>query len=83
MTGIRHEWLGAKAELKPKRQRLEVECGALRDSLLRLLPTHVSVLTLDVEKIVDTSIALHSSRKELDGIEYQIRILSEKLGESE
>ena len=81
MSGLRHEWLGEWAELKPKRQRLEVECEALRDALLRLVPTHVPVLALDVEKIVNTAIALHTSHKELAGIEHQIDILKKNLGE--
>jgi hypothetical protein len=81
MVGLRHEWLGEKAELKPKRQRLEVECEALRDALLRIVPTHVPVQSLDTEKIVDTAIALHTSHKELASIEYMISVLNSKLGE--
>jgi hypothetical protein len=80
MGGVRSEWLGDRAELLPKRQRLEVECEALRDSLLRLLPTHTPVLALDGEKIVNTAIALNTSLGELAGIQRMIGVLEDKLG---
>ena len=80
MGGMRHEWLGERSELKLQRQRLEVNCEAVRDSLLRLLPTHEPVLALDVEKIVNTAIALSTSVGELAGIQRKIGILEEKLG---
>lgn len=77
----RHEMLGHLAALKPNRQRLTVECEALRDTLRKSLPPYEEVDTLDADKIVITAIALQSSLGELAGIQRKIEILSRNLGE--
>jgi hypothetical protein len=72
--------MGELAELKPKRQRLEVECDSLRDSLRRILPPHVPPAELDGEKIVNTAIALNTSLVELAGVLRMINVLNQQLG---
>lgn len=76
----RHEMLGQRAELKPTRQRLIVECEALRDALRKLLPVHEKVNTLDADKIVTTAIALQTSLGELAGVQRMIDALTQALG---
>ena len=76
----RHELLGQRAALYPDRQRLVVECEALRDKLRRALPLHEEVCALQGEEIVNTAIALHSSLLELAGILRKIAILDAQLG---
>lgn len=76
----RHEMLGQRAELKPARQRLIVECEALRDSLRKMLPVHEEVSALNADKIVVTAIALQTSLGELAGVQRKIDILTQGLG---
>lgn len=76
----RHEMLGQRAELMPQRQRLRVECEALRDSLRSALPIHDEVDALNAEKILDTAIALKTSLDELAGLNRKIGILNGYLG---
>lgn len=76
----RHELLGERAALYPDRQRLEVECEALRDKLRRALPLHEEVKNLKGEEIVNTAIALNASIVELAGINRKIDILDGQLG---
>lgn len=76
----RHELLGQRAELKPERQRLAVECEALRDKLRRHLPLHEEIGTLDAEAIARTAIALATSLGELTSIQRKIGILDKELG---
>lgn len=76
----RHEMLGQRAELKPERLRLTVECEALRDSLRKLLPVHEEIHALNADKIVTTAIALQNSLVELTGVQRRIDILTQHLG---
>ena len=76
----RHEMLGERAELKPKQQRLQVECEALRDRLRSVLPLHEEVDALDGQNILNTAIALANSLDELSGINKKIKILENNLG---
>lgn len=78
--GERHEMLGERAELKPKRQRLRAECEALRDRLRAALPLHVEADVLDGDNILDTAIALRERLDVLAGINKKIGILEENLG---
>lgn len=52
--GERHEMIGRRAELMPKRQRLAVECEALRDKMRQTLPPHVPVRELNKDAILKT-----------------------------
>jgi hypothetical protein len=79
--GERHEMLGQRAELTPKRQRLTVECEALRDKLRQALPPHVPVGELNGEAILQTAIALQTSLTELAGVVRMIGVLERELGE--
>jgi len=76
----RQEMLGERAELKPKRQRLQVECEALRDRLRSALPVHEDVDALDGQNVLDTAIALASSLEELAAVNKKIKILNDNLG---
>lgn len=76
----RHEMLGQRAELKPRQQRLRVECEALRDRLRSALPAHEEVGALNGENILDTAIALKASLEELSGVSRKIKILESNLG---
>jgi hypothetical protein len=78
--GERHEMLGQRAELYPQRQRIRVECEALRDRLRGLLPLHEEVDALDGESILHTAIALQTSLAELAGLNRKIEILNRELG---
>jgi hypothetical protein len=77
----RHELLGQRAELMPGRQRLRVECEALRDKLRASLPVHEEVDTLDGENLLNTAIALQTNLAELAGLNRKITILNRQLGE--
>ena len=77
----RHEMLGQRAALTPERQRLTVECEALRDTLRKALPLHEEVGALNGDKIATTAIALQNSLGELAGVNRKIDILSRELGE--
>jgi hypothetical protein len=66
--GERHEMLDLLVELTFERQRIEVVCEALRDSLQRIVPPNGPVNELDGEKIANTAIALHARLKELASI---------------
>lgn len=77
----RHEWIGQRAELLPKRQRLAVECEALRDKMRQTLPVHVPVRELDRTAILNTSVALCTSLEELAEVERTIISLNEILGD--
>ena len=78
--GERHEMLGKRAELKPKRQRARVECEALRDRLRLALPVDEAVDALNGENILTTAIALKNSLDELAGMNRMIGVLNEQLG---
>jgi len=78
----RNAMLGQRAELKPKRQRLQVECEALRDRLRLALPIHEEVDALDGENILLTAINLKSSLDELAGLNKKIDILNRQLGDT-
>jgi len=72
--------LGQRAELLPQRQRLRVECEALRDRLRGALPIHEEVDALDGGNILDTALALKNSLDELVGLNRKIEILNRELG---
>ena len=76
----RHQMLGERADLKPKRQKLRAECEALRDRLRAALPVHNEVDALDGENILTTAIALRESLGELAGLNHKIGILERELG---
>ena len=78
--GERHEMIGQRAEMKLQRQRLQVECEALRDKLRAILPVHEDVDALSGENILNTAIALHTSLTELAGLNRKIGILNDQLG---
>ncbi len=78
--GERNEMHGERVDLISKRQRLRVECEALRGSLRSLLPVHEQVDTLDGERIVDTAIALTTNLHELAGLNKKIGVLERELG---
>lgn len=77
----RAENLGRRVELRRERQRLAVECEALRDSLRRALPVVEEVGGLDREKILSAALALDQSLVELAGVDKKIAILNRELGE--
>ena len=79
--GERNERIGDRAELLPKRQRLGVECEALRDKMRQTLPPHVPVRELDRIAILDTAVALCTRLEELAEIERRIISLNEILGD--
>lgn len=79
--GERNEMLGQRAELKPKRLRIQTECAALRDRLRILLPIHEEVDALNGGDILTTAIALKTSLDELAGLNKKIGILNTFLGE--
>ena len=72
--------LGQRAELKPKQQRLLVECEALRDRLRSALPDYVEVNALDGDNILNTAIVLKTSLDDLAGVNKWLDVLNEKLG---
>jgi len=72
--------LGQRAELLPQRQRLRVECEALRDRLRLALPIQDDVDALDGGNILETAIALKTNLDELSGMNRKIEILSRELG---
>lgn len=77
----RQEWLGQRAELMPRRQRLAVECEALRDKMRQTLPPHMPVRELSKDAILNTAVALCTSLEELAEVERTIIALNDILGD--
>ena len=75
----RHKMLGLRAELAFERQRIEVVCEALRDSLKKIFPPNGPADELDGEKIANTATALHARPKELAGIRLREEVVNRAL----
>lgn len=77
-------WKGQLADLKKKRNTLDLKASALVTNLRIMLNPHESDVTrLEVEKIEDSADELLKMVEELRGIDQQIAKLKESLGEED
>lgn len=77
----RTQYMGQRVELRQQRQRVALDCEALRDRLRLALPLAEEVSAIDREVVVNAAMALHDRLGELQGIDRKLAILNRELGD--
>lgn len=77
----RTQYMGERVDLRQKRQRVALDCEALRDQLRMTLPVTADVEDLDSEAVVNLAIVLHERLGELRAIDRKLDILNRQLGD--
>ena len=77
----RARMLGERVEIRQKRQRVGVNCSALRERLRSLLSPALTETDMDRDAILDTAAVLHSELGELEILSAKLAVLNRELGE--
>ena len=76
----RARMLGERVELRQKRQRVAVNCTALRERLRALASPALAAGEMDRDAILDTAVVLHTELGELQLLGAKLDILNRELG---
>lgn len=77
----RARMLGERVEIRQKRQRVAVNCGALQERLRSLLSPALAGADMDRDAILDTAVVLHSELGELEILSAKLSVLNRELGD--